>query len=128
MLRFPPHSRLASALAKPQMSLVKLTGPVARMCRDCGREWGVSLLSTNAVVNSFRNTRRKLGHVTRFRTETEQASRWLSFSLLEVEKGFRRISGHRDLGALVKALQRKPEPEPEAEAEPKALALESKTG
>jgi transposase-like protein len=69
-----------------------------------------SLLSTNAIENSFRNTRRKLGRVTRFRSETDQASRWLSFSLLDVQKGFRRIQGHGDLGSLVKALERGPEP------------------
>jgi len=49
-----------------------------------------SLLSTNAIENSFRNTRNKLGRVTRFRAETDQATRWLSFALLEVEKGFHR--------------------------------------
>lgn len=64
-----------------------------------------SLLSTNAIENSFRNTRRKLGRVTRFRADTDQASRWMAFSLLEVEKGFRRIAGHNDLGALQKALE-----------------------
>ena len=52
-----------------------------------------NLLSTNAIENSFRITRNKLGRVTRFRAETDQATRWLSFALLEVEKGFRRISG-----------------------------------
>jgi putative transposase len=64
-----------------------------------------SLLSTNAIENSFRNTRRKLGRVTSFRSDTDQASRWMAFSLLEVEKGFRRIAGHNDLGALQKALE-----------------------
>jgi putative transposase len=44
--------------------------------------------------------------VTRFRADTDQASRWMAFSLLEVEKGFRRVAGHNDLGALMKALER----------------------
>ena len=66
-----------------------------------------NLLSTNAIENSFRNTRNKLGRVTRFRSETDQATRWLSFALLEVEKGFRRISGHKDLPQLIAALERK---------------------
>ena len=57
-----------------------------------------NLLSTNAIENSFRNTRNKLGRVTRFRVETDQATRWLAFALLEVEKGFRRISGYKALG------------------------------
>ncbi len=46
-----------------------------------------NLLSTNAFENSFRNTRNKLGRVTRFRAETDQARRWLAFALLEAEKG-----------------------------------------
>jgi len=65
-----------------------------------------SLLSTNAIENSFRNTRNKLGRVTRFRAETDQATRWLSFALLEVEKGFRRISGYKELPELIAALKR----------------------
>jgi len=63
-----------------------------------------SLLSTNAIENSFLNTRRKLGRVTRFRAETDQASRWLSYALLAAEKGFRRISGHSALPSLIAAL------------------------
>ncbi len=65
-----------------------------------------SLLSTNAIENSFLNTRRKIGRVTRFRAETDQASRWLSYALLEAEKGFRRIRGHADLRLLIGALQK----------------------
>jgi transposase-like protein len=64
-----------------------------------------SLLSTNAIENSFRNTRNKLGRVTRFRAETDQATRWMSFALLEVEKGFRRISGYDDMPELIAALE-----------------------
>jgi hypothetical protein len=44
--------------------------------------------------------------VTRFRAETDQATRWLAFALTEVEQGFRRISGHRDMPKLVAALRR----------------------
>ena len=65
-----------------------------------------SLLSTNAIENSFLNTRRKIGRVTRFRAETDQASRWLSYALLEAEKGFRRIRGHADLRSLISALEK----------------------
>lgn len=65
-----------------------------------------SLLSTNAIENAFRNTRRKLGRVTRFRAETDQATRWLAYALSEAEKGFRRISGYRDLPQLLKALEK----------------------
>ena len=72
-----------------------------------------SLLNTNAIENSFRNVRRKIGRVTRFRAETDQASRWLSYALLEAEKGFHRIRGYEYLWRLQAALQRPP-----AEADP----------
>lgn len=65
-----------------------------------------NLLSTNAIENSFRTTRRKLGRVTRFRAETDQATHWLAFALTEVEKGYRRISGYADLPKLTAALQK----------------------
>ncbi len=65
-----------------------------------------NLLSSNLIENSFRTTRRKLGRVTRFRAETDQAARWLAYALLEVEKGFHRISGWRDLPSLAEALER----------------------
>jgi transposase-like protein len=67
----------------------------------------VSLLSTNLIENSFRNTRRKLGRVTHFRAETDQASRWLAAALLEAEKGFRRLTGYKDLPRLAEALSRR---------------------
>ncbi len=68
-----------------------------------------NLLSTNAIENSFRNTRNNLSRVTRFRVETDQATRWLAFALLEVEKGFCRISGYCDLPKLITALEAKKE-------------------
>jgi transposase-like protein len=70
-----------------------------------------NLLSTNAIENSFRNTRRKMGRVTRFRAETDQAARWLAYALTEVEKGFQRITGYADMPSLIKALERSMEPE-----------------
>jgi putative transposase len=63
-----------------------------------------SLLSTNAIENTLLNTRRKLWRVTRFRAETDQASRWLSYALLEAERGFRKIAGHDSLPSLITAL------------------------
>lgn len=66
----------------------------------------LSLLSTNIIENSFLNTRRKIGRVTRFRAETDQASRWLAYALLEAEKGFHRIKGWRDLRHLTTSLER----------------------
>jgi putative transposase len=70
----------------------------------------VSLLSTNVIENSYRNTRRKIGRVTRYRAETDQASHWLAFALSEAEKGFRRIQGYADLKYLKAALARRDVP------------------
>lgn len=79
---------------------------IALHCLNVPATLHVSLLSTNLIENSFRNTRRKLGRVTRFRAETDQASRWLAAALLEVEQGFRRLTGYRDLPRLSEALER----------------------
>jgi len=79
----------------------------------------VNLLSTNAIENSIGNIRRKLGRVTRWRVETDQPRRWLAVALTEVEKGFRKISGYRDLPALARALSQesdRTEPMPNARA------------
>ena len=66
----------------------------------------VSLLSTNLIEGPFRNMRRKLERVSRWRAETDQASRWLAYGLLEAERGFRRLRHAEDLGALRMALRR----------------------
>ncbi len=66
----------------------------------------VSLLSTNLIENSIRNIRGRIGRVTRWRPETDQPQRWLSMALTEIEKGFRRIGGYRDLLALAEALKK----------------------
>jgi putative transposase len=67
-------------------------------------------LSTNVIENSYRNVRRKLGRVTRYRAETDQASRWMAYALGEAEKGFRRIQGYAGLKHLKAALARPSEP------------------
>jgi len=68
-----------------------------------------NLLSTNIIENSIRNIRGKLGRVTRWREETGQPRRWLAMALTEVEKGFRKLAGYRELPWLAHALARKPE-------------------
>jgi transposase-like protein len=65
----------------------------------------VSLLSTNLIENSFRNVRRKIDRVTRWRPETEQASCWLAYALGEAEKGFHRLRDSEDLVKLHEALR-----------------------
>ena len=69
----------------------------------------VSLLSTNLIENPFRNVRRKTNRVCRWRKDTNQASRWLAMSLLEAEKGFRRLRNYKDLTKLHQALRRSQE-------------------
>jgi len=65
----------------------------------------VSFLSTNIIENPYRNVRRKLGRVCRFRAETDQANRWMAMALLEAERGFRRIRGYKDLPILHELLR-----------------------
>ncbi len=91
-------------------------------CLDVPATLHKSLLSTNSIENSFRNVRRKIGRVSRFRAETDQASRWLAYALLEAEKGFRRIRGYRDLHLLQKALENTVPPS-EPAAPPSVAAL-----
>ena len=78
-----------------------------------------SLLSTNIIENPFRNVRAKIGRVKRWRSETDQPSRWMAYALLEAEKGFRRIKGYKDIPLLVKKLKRKsPSVSPTEEEQP----------
>ncbi len=65
---------------------------IALRCLGVPRTLHRNLLSTNAIKNLFRNTRRKLGRVTRFRAEIVRATRRLESALTEVEKGYRRIT------------------------------------
>ena len=65
--------------------------------------------------------------MTRFRAETDQATRWLAFALTEVEKGFRRISGYKDLPHLVAALERPKVEQPAKEETPASAPLPSPT-
>jgi transposase-like protein len=82
---------------------------------DAPATLNVSLLSTNFIENSFRNVRAKIGRVKRWRTETAQAERWLSYGLLEAEMGFRRMKGWKDIPKLVEKLKK-----PELPAQEKA--------
>ena len=64
-----------------------------------------SLLSTNCIENAFKNLRRHLGRVCRWREHTDQADRWMASGLQLAQKGFRRIVGCEDLHRLAEALQ-----------------------
>lgn len=66
-----------------------------------------SLLSTNCIENLFRNLRRHIGKVCRWREETDQADRWLASGLTLASEGFRKISGYQEIPSLIKALEKK---------------------
>ena len=83
-----------------------------------------TFLSTNIIENSFRNVRAKIGRVKRWRPETDQPQRWLAYALRTAEKGFRRITGHRDLDALMAALNRAPEAPERPITEPEEIDKE----
>jgi len=76
------------------------------------------LLSTNCIVpseataanevrsNVFKNLRRHIGRVCRWRTQSDQGDRWMASGLKLAEAGFRRIVAHSDFPALVQALEK----------------------
>lgn len=66
-----------------------------------------SLLSTNCIENLFKNLRRHIGKVCRWREETDQAQRWLASGLTLASGGFRKISGYQEIPSLIKALEKK---------------------
>ena len=65
-----------------------------------------TLLITNCIENAFNNVCRKIGRVKRWRSDTDQAERWMAFGMLEAEKGFRRINNSTDIGELLEKLKR----------------------
>jgi len=65
----------------------------------------LSLLSTNCIENVFKNLRRHIGRVCRWREETRQADLWLASGLTLAAKGFRKIQGHQDISKLIRALE-----------------------
>lgn len=65
-----------------------------------------NLLSTNIIENSIRNVRGSIGRVKRWRNETDQPLRWMGLAMTNVNAGFRRLAGYRDLPRLAEALKR----------------------
>jgi transposase-like protein len=68
-------------------------------------ELSVSLLSTNCIENVFKNLRRHIGRVSRWRESTDQADRWLATGFILTQQGFHRIKGYSKLPDLVLALE-----------------------
>jgi putative transposase len=73
-------------------------------------------LSTNSIENLFRNLRRHLGRVCRWREETDQADRWMASGLSLASAGFHRVKGFKELGLLAKALEYGKHPQEDAKA------------
>jgi putative transposase len=59
----------------------------------------VTFLSTNHIENVMRHSRGMIGKVCRGNTKTDQLTRWLGVALLRAQEGFRRVRGHKELGA-----------------------------
>ena len=72
-----------------------------------------TLLNTNCIENPFRNVRTKLRRVSRWRPETQMASKWMAYALLEAERGFRRVTGYAALPKPADILQSISPPPPE---------------
>lgn len=66
----------------------------------------ISLLSTNCIENAFKNLRRHIGRVARWRHETRQADLWLASGLMLAQRTFRKIRGVHDIPKLIAALER----------------------
>jgi putative transposase len=89
---------------------------------DISNELNKSLLSTNCIENVFKNLRRHIGKVCRWRESTDQADRWLASGLILASKGFRRIAGHHCLPELIRALGSKFENDQRRGANNKGIA------
>jgi len=83
----------------------------------------VSLLSTNAIENAFKNLRRHIGRVARWREETRQADRWVASGLILAQKTFRRVRGYQAFGMLQDALEKALQDSQEATERPEEEAM-----
>ena len=77
-----------------------------------------TLLNTNCIENSFRNVRAKIRRVTRWRAETQMASKWMAYALLEAERGFRKINHSKELVNPASILESMSPPPPEEGEKP----------
>lgn len=80
---------------------------IAFHCLEVPSTLNTTFLSTNCIENAIKNLRRHIGRVCRWRKETDQAKLWVGSGLTLAQNGFRKIRGHKDLGHLEQALQRK---------------------
>lgn len=87
-----------------------------------------TLLNTNCIENPFRNVRAKIRRVSRWRPDTQMASKWMAYALLEAERGFRRINHSQDMKRLATILESfsAPPPEEGQKATPSTSTLDPK--
>jgi putative transposase len=62
-------------------------------------------ITTNPIESTFSVVNRKTGRVKNWKTGTNQISRWAAASLLDAEKRFRTIRGHKQLPLLMLELK-----------------------
>jgi hypothetical protein len=65
-----------------------------------------TLVCTNMIESMISICRTTSGNVKRWRDEGDMRRRWCAAGLLEAEKKFRRLRGHRQMPHLVAALAR----------------------
>ena len=97
---------LADKNAQARNSLEEAGSELLTLARlGVSNELSVSLLSTNCIENVFKNLRRHIGRVSRWRENTDQADRWLASGFILASQGFHRIKGHKKLPQLIEALE-----------------------
>jgi transposase-like protein len=74
-----------------------------------GATLALTLTSTNPIESMISIAKRTTGRVTRWKDGTMK-KRWIAAGMLEAERSFRRVKGHRDMPTLVEALRRKVTP------------------
>ena len=64
-----------------------------------------TLTTTNCIESMISISRRTSGRVTRWK-DGSMKKRWIAAGMLEAERSFRRVKGHREMTKLVDALRR----------------------
>jgi len=70
-----------------------------------GATLALTLTSTNPIESMISIAKRTTARVTRWKDGTMK-KRWVAAGMLEAERSFRRVKGHRDMPKLVEALRR----------------------
>lgn len=105
---------LANKNTQARSSLEEAGSELLTLLRlDVSNDLNITLLSTNCIENVFRNLRRHIGRVSRWRENTTQGDRWMASGLILAAKGFHRIKGYGKLNELIEALEIKIDTEEE---------------